>query len=853
MKRLFLSIILCTSTWIAFAQNPKVMDLSGGGFRIDGFKIEKIDNAFIIIPKGDSVGISQIIIKAGVKSPLIVKRKATHNDTVFTEVTTNKTNIRLSKEQKDTLQLFSFHVGNDYIVEHNDKRWDIRVRKDGSLDVLANASNGGAIFINAKKMLCIGDSTVSTTGGDTLHYILTDSFVVSDIDRFLSLKYEGKEIKDKLVTSTDDKIYYSIKKIVSADSVFHAGDTLTVEKNGKVVGIIVFESKGNSQFSMWLLILIVFVPVVTFAWIWFIRNRKKHGDNNDAKANNKDDGEKKNGDINSSQMTVSEFYSQLNDMIESLLNIMPKKVNGVSKNNFFSKREDLEDILNNIILVKATNRPSLIKKCTDILAFIEANKSVLSQNQPLSTKSTDATGTTENHEGNYGIKVESTGDNKETSAVNSNENSAEHLAVYPEEISKGNVTDIPRVQGSNSADSTMGTELFALNKKYESLQSKYNKLAEDYKELLDVYANDIEDAKAETRRQVEAEMQKYVESAQKQAEEADKKRKEAEDTKKADIEAAVKKEKDVQEKEKKRLREDKLKADERAEAAERSKKKAVKDAVEKAKVDHEKEEKRLNDVIEKQKDELTRMDNFLKFIQNELKETKEDRDKKKLKIEHLEKAQEEFTRSLTSVPFATAYCKQVYDLLNLGRKIQTSAYTVLDMDVDDPYFIMKAISRFGKMMDNIDVSRFLTDVYMVAKAKFIFKDSSLATFKAENKDIDNIVRNYFFNQYLGKYVNALMVLNESMVGLKLLLPELKSQADKFEKFRTELLALSKTLNITVLYVKVGDMAGENVDLKAKSVDVEIGKPGQILEMENCIVYMTDSRKPQTKIKVTIKK
>ena len=348
-------------------------------------------------------------------------------------------------------------------------------------------------------------------------------------------------------------------------------------------------------------------------------------------------------------------------------------------------------------------------------------------------------------------------------------------------------------------------------------------------------------------------MQSKVVTAQRQAEEAEKKRKEAEDSKKEAIEAAVKKEKDAQENEIKRLKEDKRKAEDRAEVAEKSKKQAVEDAVKKEKEDFEKEERRLKDVVEKQTSVLTRTENLLKSSQNELRETKEDRDKKKHKIEQLEKAQEEFTRSLTSVPFATAYSKLVYDLLELGRQIQTSAYAVLDMDVDDPYFIMKALSRYGKMMVGIDMGKFQTDVNMVAKAKFVFKDSLLATFKGENKDIDNIVRSYFFNQYLEKYVNALMVLNESMAGLKLLLPEVKPQVDKFESFRTELLVLAKRLNIKVLYVKVGDMAGENVDLKAKPVDVEIGTPGQILEVENCIVYLTDSRKPQTKIKVTIKK
>ncbi|MCD8235147.1 MAG: hypothetical protein LUD00_00530 [Prevotellaceae bacterium] len=49
------------------------------------------------------------------------------------------------------------------------------------------------------------------------------------------------------------------------------------------------------------------------------------------------------------------------------------------------------------------------------------------------------------------------------------------------------------------------------------------------------------------------------------------------------------------------------------------------------------------------------------------------------------------------------------------------------------------------------------------------------------------------------------------------------------------------------------MAGVNIDLKPTLVDVEIGKPGQILEIQNCIVYQSDESKPQTRINVTIKK
>ena len=858
MKRFFLSITLCACTLFSFSQSLKILDLSNGGCHIDSITVEKIGTEFIIIPEEDSVSISQIIINASERKPLIVSC-TTSNDTIFKKEAKAYTDIKYKDQNnKIALPIFSIQVGKNYIVEHNGKQWSIKIRKDGSLTALAKINNGRAIYLKNQNMLCIGDSIVSYNGGDTLHYALTDSFVVSDIDRLLHLNHGGKELEDMFVTDTDDEFFYSTKRIVSADSVFHVGDILTIEKDGKTICVVAFNAKGSSGCPMWQKILIAFiiVAIVAFAYLWLIRKRKKYGEKNIGKEF-KDDGKKDSGkedDItNSPRLPVSEFYSRLNDMIEGLLKNMPDKVNGISKNKFFPKRDDLEDIINYITLVNASNKKRLVKKCTEILAFIETNKPESSEHQ---SQITDSAVTTEVSKEESKVNIESTGENIAL-VMSPVEKYEKDPTESPEEIPKEYPTEGVHVslenQGGEDVDGTINTEIEELREKYKTLQSDYKKLAEDYKEQIEVYTRDIEEAKAETRRLVETEMKAKVEGAQRQANEAEAKRKEAEDSKKEAIETAVRKEKVAQEKEMSRLKDAKRKSDERAEAAENSKKKAVEDAVKKEKDTHEKEEKRLNGVIEKQKGELSRAESSLKSTQNELKETKDDRDKKKDKIDQLEKAQEQFTRSLTSVPFATSYSKQIYDLLNLGQQIQTSAYAVLNFDVDDPYFIMKAISRFGKMMDDIDVSKFLTDVTMVAKANFIFKDSSLATFKGDNKDIDNIVRSYFFNQYLEKYVNALMILNESMAGLKLLLPELQPQIVKFEKFRTELLVLAKKLNITVLYVKVGDMAGENVDLKAKPVDVEIGKPGQILEVENCIVYLTDSRKPQTKIKVTIKK
>ena len=48
--------------------------------------------------------------------------------------------------------------------------------------------------------------------------------------------------------------------------------------------------------------------------------------------------------------------------------------------------------------------------------------------------------------------------------------------------------------------------------------------------------------------------------------------------------------------------------------------------------------------------------------------------------------------------------------MELGGKIQSSAYSMLDSNVEDPYFIMKALSKYGKMIDGINMENFYTDV-----------------------------------------------------------------------------------------------------------------------------------------------
>lgn len=384
-------------------------------------------------------------------------------------------------------------------------------------------------------------------------------------------------------------------------------------------------------------------------------------------------------------------------------------------------------------------------------------------------------------------------------------------------------------------------------------QTKFEELLNNYTELQNSYNEDLEKAKEQAKSEAKEELNKHIADLERKVEEAEANAKTAIETKDTVVNEAIRKEKESHKDETLRLEKEKKDAEEKAEKAEKTKKQAVEDAVRKEKALHEKTEKELKDAKEKVEKDFKEKSLSYEKSQKELFETKVERDKKNEEVKQLKIAQEEYSNSLERVPFAEQYSKQIRKIMELGRKIQTSAYSLLDSNIEDPYFIMKALSKYGKMIDGINMENFYTDVNLSSKAKFILKDSFLAKFKEDNKDIDSIMRSYFFNQYLEKYINSIMVLNEAMCGLKLLIPKLQSRVGCFEQYRNELLDLAKKLKINVLFVKVGDMAGVNIDLRPTVVDVEIGKPGQILEIQNCIVYQSDKSKPQTRINVTIKK
>ena len=818
MKRFLLSIIICCFAFIAYSQGHK-LDLSGGNVSIDSVEVKQIDaNKFVIIC--DSfVSISSI------------QKDYKDNDTLkILETITNEPLFdkpKVFKSLVDKLNI-SFKKNHTYKIELNNATRIIFVGKisDELKNYFGNAENYLLLLDNS---ISLGDSCVNF--GDTITYPLKeDSIIVSKWIESLSLEKNGKSIKDSL-NVVYDSLIVAYRQTYTKDSVFRDGDTLTIKYADKKPCMIIFTKDSSMSLGTILFIIIVIAIVLALCYLYITKIKKRKitipflpfngiGKRRQVISNENADVVDSNAD------SKQDIDNRLQGMIDALFKDLPKSINGLDKHRLFVQRDDVDKILGDIKLVEATNRKSLIEKCHEIHQFIEQNHTVLDERTPLNIDSTD---------------------NPE------NEGSDESLIDGSESDLFVDILSILEplyIKNDDYKEDYLSKETIdKIRESFEQLREKINLSIEGLKEKSKKeIAAKVEEAVKDQRESQEKEISRLEEAKEK----AEKHAQEAENSKNEAVNNAVKKVKESQEKEISRLKEAKEKAEKHAQEAEDSKKKAVSDAVKKEKENNEKEVKRLKESKEKAEKNLLLTTNSLKESQKDLNETRNDRDKKIEAIKRLEKAQEGFTRSLSSVPFAESYCKKIHELIIIGNKIQSTAYSLLDMEVDDPYFIMKALSKYGKMIDGINLEKFLTDVSMASKANFVFKDSALANFKEDNKDIDTIMKSYFFNQYLEKYINAIMVLNESMSGLKLLLPEVQSRVLVFDKYRNELLSLAKQLKITVLFVKVGDMAGENVDLKARLVDVEIGKPGQILEIENCIVYLADSRKPQTKIKVTIK-
>lgn len=226
---------------------------------------------------------------------------------------------------------------------------------------------------------------------------------------------------------------------------------------------------------------------------------------------------------------------------------------------------------------------------------------------------------------------------------------------------------------------------------------------------------------------------------------------------------------------------------------------------------------------------------------------------KENEVVRLEQGQQMFTSKLTFVPFAAEYAKKIVSLFELSELIQAKITGVLEMDIDDPYHIMKAVTKYSTSISTIDMKMFYTDVKMISEGQMTLNSTTLAGLdqNSDKESLDAGMRMYFFDRYLEKYVDALMVLNESMAGIHHLISSMPVDETRiFDDYREQLLKTVADLGLKVDSVKLFDKVGSKIGLSATLVDAGFST-GDILEIENCIVYFENGRRPETKIRVKV--
>ena len=225
-------------------------------------------------------------------------------------------------------------------------------------------------------------------------------------------------------------------------------------------------------------------------------------------------------------------------------------------------------------------------------------------------------------------------------------------------------------------------------------------------------------------------------------------------------------------------------------------------------------------------------------------------------VEQLTAETKAFNERLSGVTDSLAYCEKIYELVKLSEDIQTTASDMLQSNLSDPYFAYKALALFCAKLNSINLPNFYTDVEMISKTGFVIKGTPLASYdkKQSAKELENLTKNYFFITYLKSYIDALVVLNESLIGMKYLIDDVKpSHIRAFENYRDKLNELVLNLGIQVLTVKVFDGIGVNTDLLATEIDAGYDKHGAILEIENCKVCLIGGKPDPRRIVVKIQK
>lgn len=262
-------------------------------------------------------------------------------------------------------------------------------------------------------------------------------------------------------------------------------------------------------------------------------------------------------------------------------------------------------------------------------------------------------------------------------------------------------------------------------------------------------------------------------------------------------------------------------------------------------------QKNLEDVTAKYRNKISENEG----LQADIKDKMSIIANKDKEIGNLNAEMQNYRERVDFVPYAVNYGRIVKNAIEIASQVSKAAADLLEKPgIDDVWHIVKAISKYNTAMLDIDLEQFYTEVQMINNGQIVLKGTMISKFNTESSkdELDYSIKSYFFNSYLKRYMDALIVFNESMAGIDRLTAGVSSaDVARFNELRTKIENVLKELGITANYVKLFDNVGEKIDLQAEVGDYGDFFSGTILEVENCIIYLTGGNRPETKIKVKI--
>lgn len=253
--------------------------------------------------------------------------------------------------------------------------------------------------------------------------------------------------------------------------------------------------------------------------------------------------------------------------------------------------------------------------------------------------------------------------------------------------------------------------------------------------------------------------------------------------------------------------------------------------------------------------ELNSTKDKLRATASELNTTKENLSEANARIEVLKKGQEEYSSKITFVPYAHEYSAKILELLNISNEIQDGIDLLFKNDIEDPYHLFKAIAAFRMRLSKINMTKFETEVEMAAKKQMTFTGNGLANL-ASLKEVEKPlqVRQYYQRNFLFKYIEALHIFNETLIGMPKLIEDLSGKdIGVFVQIREKLAKIYSELQISVICPKLFESIGKNMDLHIdETIDANF-EPETILEIKNCLVFSSEADRPMDKIHVKIQK